>query len=232
MTSDVSVIVPVRDGERYLPEALESIVEQTLAPAEVIVVDDGSTDGTSGVAARFGPPVRCLRVAPAGVAAAVNRGVGAARGSLIALLDADDIWTRGKLGLQVAALERDRALDVVFGHVEHFVSPELAEAQRASIRVPPEPLAGYSRGTMLARREAMERVGPFDSRWRVGEFVDWWARAVEAGLCAEMLPEVVMRRRLHGGNMGVRKRDDRADFARVVREALDRRRAAPREGAG
>ncbi len=224
--SDVSVIVPVRDGERYLAEALRSIAGQSPAPAEVIVVDDGSTDGTARVAAEFGAPVRCVSQAPAGVATAVNRGLKEARGDLIASLDADDLWTAGKLAVQLETLRREPELDVVFGHVEHFLSPDLSPRQRAAIRLPAEPLAGYSRGTMLARREAMRRAGPFDPRWRVGDFVDWWARAQEAGLRHRMLPDVLMRRRLHGANLGARRRDDRVDYARLVHAAVRRRRAA------
>ena len=222
--SDVSVIVPVRDGERYLAEALESILAQTLAPAEVIVVDDGSTDGTVGVAATYAPRVRCVRQAAAGAAAAVNRGIGEAKGPLIAYLDADDLWMPDKLALQVAAMEGDADLDLIFGHVEQFHSPELEEADRRAIVASNEQLVGYSRCTMLARRAAMERVGPFDTRWQVGEFVDWHARAVDAGLRMHVVPEVVMRRRMHTSNSGRRAADARVDYARIVRAALNRRR--------
>jgi glycosyltransferase involved in cell wall biosynthesis len=229
--SEVSVIVPARDGERYLAEALESILVQTLAPAEVIVVDDGSTDGTAGVAARFAPRVRCVRQEAGGAAAAVNRGIGEADGPLIAFLDADDLWTPDKLALQVAAMEGDPELDLVFGHVEQFHSPELEEADRRAIVASNEHLVGYSRGTMLARREALDRVGPFDTRWQVGEFVDWHARAVDSGLRMLVVPEVVMRRRMHTSNAGLRAADARGDYARIVRAALNRRREQTGGGA-
>jgi glycosyltransferase involved in cell wall biosynthesis len=228
--SDISVIVPVRDGERYLADALESILGQTLPPAEVIVVDDGSTDGSAEVAARFAPRVRCLRRPATGTAAAVNHGIGAACGSLLAWLDADDLWMPDKLGLQVAALEDDPALDLVFGGVEQFLSPDLGERERASVAPLPEGLAGYLRGAMLARREAVARVGWFDTRWRTGEFVDWHARAQEAGLRMAVVPQVVVRRRVHSANLAGRTADERTDYARVVRTALERR-ARAREAA-
>jgi len=223
--SGVSVIVPVRDGERYLAEALGSILAQTHAPAEVIVVDDGSTDDTAGVAAGFGAPVRLVEQAPAGVSAAMNHGLGEATGALVASLDADDLWVADKLALQVAALEADQSLDIVFGYAEPFVSPDLSPAERATLAVPAGPLPGWSKGSMLARRAALDRVGPFDEALRLGDFVDWHARAVDAGLRMQMLPEVVLRRRLHATNTGRGAVEARVDYARVARAALHRRRA-------
>jgi glycosyltransferase involved in cell wall biosynthesis len=226
--SGVSVVVPVRDCERYLAEALESVLGQTLAPAEVIVVDDGSADGTPEVIARFAGRVRALRQAPAGLAAAVNRGFEHARGAMVASLDADDLWAPDKLALQVAALEADPGLDLVLGHVELFHSPDLDARTRATVAGPPGVRAGFLRGAMLARREALARVGPFDTRWRIGEFVDWYARAVDAGLRMAVLPQVVLRRRIHAANTTLRAADARGDYARVVKAALDRRRAMAR----
>ena len=228
--SAVSVIVPVRDGERYLAEALESILGQTRPAAEVVVVDDGSTDGTAAVAARFSPRVRCVHQPATGTAAAINRGLRETGEALVASLDADDVWTEDKLELQVAALEADPRLDLVLCHVEPFHSPELSARERTSMRGATGVLEGYMRGAMLARRQALDRVGPFDERWRVGDFVDWHARAQDAGLRTAVLPQVLLRRRLHLHNSSMRAGESRVDFARVARATLRRRRAAAGEG--
>jgi GT2 family glycosyltransferase len=147
-----------------------------------------------------------------------------ARGAFLAFLDADDLWTREKLELEMAAFAGNPQLDLVFGHVRQFHSPELSEQERASIACPPDPVPGLSKGTMLIRRESFLRVGPFDTAWRVGDFVDWYARAKERGLAAEMLPDVVMLRRLHAHNATRREHDERVDYVRVARAALSRRR--------
>ena len=219
---DISVVVPLHNGERYVADALRSILDQTLEPTEVIVVDDGSTDRGPEVVREFGPPVRCFSLPHVGLAAGLNVGLREVRGSLIASLDADDLWTRDKLALQVAALEQDPRLDLVFGRVEQFYSPDLATSERAPVRAA---TGALMRSAMLARREAIERVGPFDVRWRVGDFVDWYARAVEAGLRIAAVPQLVMRRRIHASNMSRLAGDDRADYVRLVKAALDRRRA-------
>src|SRR5687768_9695612 len=121
----VSVIVPVHQGERYLGEAVESVLAQTYAPIELIVVDDGSTDRSADIARGFGPVVRYVYQVNAGQSAARNHGVRLARGPLLAFLDDDDSWSPGKLALQVAALASDPCLEAVFGHVRQFVSPDL-----------------------------------------------------------------------------------------------------------
>lgn len=182
-------------------------------PLEVIVVDDGSSDGTPRVASDFGTAVRYVRQPPLGVAAAVNRGVELARGDLLAFLDADDLWTHEKLAVQTAALRECAELDAVFGHVEHFGPVKVRDST-----------PGYTKGTMLIRRDAFARVGPFQP-WRLGEFIDWYARAVDAGLQSLMLPDVLLLRRVHEENMGLRMRDEQGEYARILKTVLDRRRA-------
>jgi len=102
--STISVVIPTYNRAALLPEAIESALAQSLGPAEVIVVDDGSRDDSEEVVARFGPAVRYIRQANAGVGAARNTGARAASGEWVAFLDSDDIWEREKLALQLAAL--------------------------------------------------------------------------------------------------------------------------------
>jgi glycosyltransferase involved in cell wall biosynthesis len=180
---------------------------------EVIVVDDGSTDQTAEVARAFRPPVTVLVQQNAGAGAARNAGVAQARGVLLAFLDADDLWTPHALARLAGVLKADPGLDLVFGQVIEF---------RGAVESPP--LAGMVVGATLIRRSSFDRVGGFRTDLRVGEFIDWGARARELGLKSAVLPEPVLRRRIHEENTGVRQRNARADYATVVRDALKRRR--------
>jgi glycosyltransferase involved in cell wall biosynthesis len=215
----VSVVVAVRDSERFLGEAIESILAQDYEPLELIVVDDGSTDGTAEVARSYLPAVRVVSQAPLGVGAALNTGIGRAQGPLLAFLDADDVWLPGKLAVQTAALRERPDVDVVFAHVEQFFD---ADPGAAAIAAQP----GWAKQTMLIRRAAFDRVGPFSTELRLGDFIDWWARATELGLTSLMLPDLCARRRLHDDNSGIRFHAERDDYLRVLKAALDRRRAA------
>jgi len=222
----VSAVIPVHNGRAYLAEAIESVLAQNGGlPGEVIVVDDGSTDGSGDLARGF-PGVRVLTQARAGYGAAMNRGVAACGGAYLAFLDSDDLWTPDKTASQIRALESEPRLDAVFGTLTHFYSPDLDEVSRARIVCPPDPMPGLCPGAMLIRREAFLRAGTFDESRTVGQFLDWYLRATEQGFSAHALPDVAMRRRLHANNTGLRERAAQADYARILKAALDRRRGA------
>lgn len=220
----VSVVVPVYNAEPYLAEAIESVLAQTHPPSEVILIDDGSTDGSAEIAKGFGDSLHYFYQKNQGVGAALTAGFTRARGEYICAIGSDDLWTKDKLALQLAEFAADSDLDMVFGQVKQFISPELDEASRQNIYCPPEPMPGYSAGPMLIKREAFLRVGNFDNRWEVGEFIDWYLRATDAGLNSKMLPQVVYRRRLHTSNLTIRKRDSYSDYTRIIKASLDRRR--------
>ena len=223
----VSVIIPVRDGARYIVSAIESVLGQTRPPAEVLVIDDGSRDGTKDIVSQLcACGVRLIRQRPAGAAAARNHGVKLARYDLFAFLDADDLWTSIKLEQQCAELQSDPALDMVFGHVRQFVSPDLEPAKRSRLRCPQESACSPHIGTMLVRRRSFERVGLFETEWSIGEFLAWYARAQLLGLREKMIPAVLLERRLHRTNQGVLKRSERGDYVRVIKKILECRRQA------
>jgi glycosyltransferase involved in cell wall biosynthesis len=223
----LTVVIPAYDAARYLGEAVESVLAQIPAAAEVLVVDDGSSDDTVALAESFGPPVRVIRAGHGGVGATINRGMSEATGTLIAFIDADDRWCPGKLALQLDALDADSSLDIVFGHVRQFLSPEVTDGARFEFSGKPMP--GLHRGTMLLRRDAWDRVGPMDTDLVLGEFISWYARAIDAGLKTRMLPDVVYERRVHGRNTVIREREAYGDYLRVVKATMDRRRGLSRE---
>jgi glycosyltransferase involved in cell wall biosynthesis len=218
----VSVIVPVFNGAQYVGEAVNSILTQSYRPMEAIVVDDGSTDETARVLDEFGPRIRRAAQAHAGQSAARNLGVDLATGRYLAFLDADDVWPEEKLAAQVAILEEDPQCDLLFGHVEQFRQHGGAGSG---------PMPGHLPGTLLVRRDTWLKVGPLRSDVKVGEFLDWLARSREQGLRERMDGRVWLRRRIHGDNLGVRERDARGDYVRLLKDAMDRRRRAGGEGA-
>ncbi len=229
----VSCIVPVFNGERYLAEALDSILAQQYRPLDVIVVDDGSTDGTAGVVRRYGDRVRVLHQPNAGAPAARNRGLAAARGELIGFLDSDDLWHRDKLARQVARFAARPELEVSVTYLQSFWVPELRdEAERFRDHPLAQPQPGYVTTTMLARRALFERVGPFNTTRSVGDPMEWFVRAAEHNAVMELLPDTLLYRRLHQRNLslesGAARRMTMAmedAVLRVVKESLDRRRA-------
>lgn len=219
----VSVVVPVFNGERYLGETLDSILAQTYASTEVIVVDDGSTDGSAGIAHSYGARVRYVYQDNQGPAGAFNTGILLARGEYLTIVGADDLIAPEKLARQVAVLQVEPAVDLAYCLVEQFFSPDVADEIRQRYACPP-PMPGIHPGCMLVRRDSFEKVGPFTVGRQLGEFVTWYARAMDVGLKSTVLREVLYRRRIHGANLTIRGRDLRYEFANAIKEVLDRRR--------
>jgi glycosyltransferase involved in cell wall biosynthesis len=198
----VSVVIAAYNSEAYIAEAIESVLGQTVPPSEVIVIDDGSTDGTSGILARFGDRITALTQTNSGQAVAVNKGLAMARGELIGFCDADDLWTSRKLEMQLALLERNSDVEAVFGKVQQFVSPEVPEDQRERLRPAVEIMPGELKQCMLIRRAALDRAGPFDETLPATFFIAWLGRAKQSGLTSAHVDDIVVRRRLHLGNGG------------------------------
>ena len=226
----VSCIVPVHNGARFLGEALASIAAHHYQPREIIVVDDGSTDDTARVASDSGIALRYLRQEHGGGPSARNHGMREARGSFFAFLDADDRWHRDKLILQMARFEARPELDISLGHVQNFWMPEVdAERARFAGTRRTAPIPGYTASTLVARREVFARLGPFNAAMKHGEQTEWFLRARESGAEIELLPDVLLERRLHGDNVSRHKAEaSLAQYFALLKGHLERvRRDGP-----
>ncbi len=222
----ISCIVPVFNGERFLAEALDSILDQSYQPIEVIVVDDGSSDGTAAIIARYRHRVRAVRQPNAGPAAARNQGIRLARGELIAFLDADDLWHRDKLARQMEVFDRNPAIELCLCQKENFWEAERrgeGDSLQAKGHVFATEHTAYVCQALLVRRAVFDRIGGFDRELRIGEDTDWLARAEEGGIRREIVPETLVYRRMHRANLTLSATAE--DRLNVVLAKLKRERA-------
>lgn len=225
---DISVVIPAYNAAGYLAESVRSVCEQTIPPRRIIVVDDGSTDGTADVAAGLqraglGPEIEFIHQQNAGPAAALNRGAERIVHGMIAFQAADDIWVPEKTRWQLQAL-KDGA-DIAFGHSRNFISPDLDPATAAALYCPPNPMPCELASVMLTRIETFRKVGWFDEKVRIGESLDWFGRANDLGLKSAVLPQVVALRRIHGHNFSLTRSADGQEYLQLLKSMLDRRRA-------
>ncbi len=220
----ISTIITVHNGADYISEALQSIFQQEYKNIEIIVVDDGSTDKTATLIKSYGKKVIYSYQHKTGIAAGKNRGIEIAGGEYFAFLDADDLWTPGKISTQHDCFINEPMLDIVFGNVEHFYCPDLSETERSKYHCPEKSMPGISSITMLIKRQSFFKVGMFDTKYRRGIFNDWYLRACEIGLKSHVHPDVMLKRRIHRKNHGIVNKDKSVDYVRMLKASLDRKR--------
>ncbi|HEX6188761.1 MAG TPA: glycosyltransferase family A protein [Pyrinomonadaceae bacterium] len=228
-TPVVSVIMPAYNVARFIGAALDSVFAQTFTNFEVIVVNDGSPD-TEELERVLGPyqdRILYFKQENRGVSAARNVGVRAARGTFIAHLDPDDLWEPDYLQAQLAEIERDPSIDVVYP--DAFMFGDAPEAGRRYMDWCPSEgevtIENILRerchimGSLLARRAAMLKAGPFDEDLRSCEDFDMWLRILNSGGRIAYHRRVLMRyrRRLDSHTSDVRQLLD--SFLRVLDKA-------------
>ena len=225
----VSALMPVWNGVAFLGEALESILVQEPAVDEIVVVDDGSTDGSGDLARSFGPRVRCVRREHSGLAATRNAAVREARCDLVAFLDSDDLWPRGRMALLLAALEANPDCGIAQGRLQRMVP----DGQGDGWKLVDESWRAPNVSTALIRREVFATVGPFDENARGGgDDVDWLLRVREAGVAEVGVDAITLYYRRHDTNMTNDVATDQSRLLRVLARSIARRRAvsAPTPG--
>jgi glycosyltransferase involved in cell wall biosynthesis len=219
----VSVVMAVRNGERHVAAAIASVRAQTHAPDEILVVDGGSSDRTAEIARSFAG-VRCVAQTDRGVANAYNLGIATTTGDFVAFLSHDDLWTPDKLAVQVAHMERHPELQYTTARVRFFLEPGCAIP--SGFR--PELLDGDHVGTIMetlvARRSVFGVVGPFDPALATAEDVDWFARARDLGVAAAVVPQVLLRKRVHDTNLSITTTTNDRDILAALQRSIARKR--------
>jgi glycosyltransferase involved in cell wall biosynthesis len=212
----LSVIVPVHNGERFLAEAIESVLAQRHPGLEILVIDDGSTDATPELALAMGAPVRHIRQENRGPSAARNTGIRHAQADLVTFLDADDRWTADMLALLLPALEDGTSADIAMGYTQ----PMDAGMQQTLMA----PRLAFAVSACLFRRSAFERFGLFDESIRLGEDLDWLLRAREAGGRIALVNGITLLYRQNPGSASFGKNAAELNLFRILKRSVERRR--------
>lgn len=231
----VTVVIPVWNGELYLGKAIESILAQDFRDFELIIVDDGSTDRSMRIASSFAcdQRVRILSQANAGVVAARNAGLSAARSEYVAFLDADDIAKPTRLSKQLAYLHAHPDVAVVGSHITYF-EDKRGEFRTQKFAVGASNVASaletgnsMAQPAVMLRKSLVIAVGGYREAFRYGaEDYDLWLRLVEKHELNN-LPEVLTLYRVHQESLTHRRRHDQA-FGAMAAACAHRRRMAGR----
>jgi len=219
----VSVIIPVYNGEKYLLEAIETVINQTYKPLEIIIVDDGSTDNSKQIIASF-PEIKYLYQENQGVAVARNTGIAEAKGEYIALLDQDDLWAENKLQIQVDYLDNHQEIDYVLGHQQSFLQEGCEKPHWLKVKFLQESIPAYLVGALLARKNLFNIIGGFSDEYRYGNDSDWFAKTLDLGIKSKILSQVVLYKRIHDTNESHDIKGMQTDVLKWLRASIKRKR--------
>ena len=217
MELQVSVIIPAHNAARFIADAIDSALEQTLESIEIIVIDDGSTDATRDIVEKYSPRVRLLTQERAGVSAARNRGINVAAGKYVAFLDADDVFAlKEKLEMQVQVVLDNNCEIVISGWRVCDENLNTLNGRPPWLDVPHLDLFNWISSVpvlpsaLMIARERLLEVGGFDESLTNSEDVDLILRLASAGCRAEWLREIAVDYRKHSGNAtnDVRRRNE------------------------
>ncbi len=230
VTPGVSVILIVRNGERFIGEALDSVQAQTLRPDEILVIDGHSDDGTVTIASRY-PGITIIPQAGTGIANAYNQGISQSRCDQLAFISHDDRWMPNKLELQVAAMAAQPDVLLSFTHVQHVLEEGTIPPPGFRTTLLDAPVPGFIMETLVARRAAFDTMGLFDPSFAVGEDTDWFARARDAHVRTVVLPETLVVKRVHDSNASLSHAGINDLLLKALRQSIARKRNGPPGGA-
>ncbi|MHC4268496.1 MAG: glycosyltransferase [Planctomycetota bacterium] len=220
----VSVIIIVKNGERFLSSAIGSVLQQEYRPFELIVVDGRSTDKTPEIAQSY-PDVRYIQQRETGVSDAYNLGINSVQGKLVAFLSHDDLWTLNKLTTQVEYMVQHPEILYTISKVKFFLEPGV---------VPPigfkkELLEGTHVGrimeTLVAWKSVFEKVGKFNTKLSTAEDVDWYSRASDQQIPMAVIPKVLLHKRIHDRNISLNINENNQNLLDVLRQSVHRKKA-------
>lgn len=223
----VSVIIPVFNGEVFIEENLQNVLAQQYPALEIIVVNDGSTDGTGRIVQDFNAEIQYYYQDNQGPSHARNLGIHHATGDYIAFLDADDLWPENNLLILSDYLMHNPETEIVRGYGQVMKKDE-----KSGVYEPKgDPKTSFPAfiGAALYRKEVFERVGLFDTSLHFGEDADWYMRAVESGIKMHWLDRVTLYVRRHGKNMTEGKDLVALNTLKVFKKAIDRMRNQSKE---
>lgn len=221
----VSIVIPVFNGERFLAQAIESILQQHWSPLEIIVVDDGSTDRSAEIAEGYRGTVKCIRQSHAGLPATRNVGFASAEHSYLLPFDSDDLMCSDAIATRMDYLKKHPECEILVGYFKSFGDFDSDECETEKYVVPEDPQKGHVAGTSLIHRSVFDRIGGFNERLQTISDLEWFVRCQEAGINIQEIEDVLMRRRIHGRNHSLSgDQHSSAVQLRMLKSFLDRKR--------
>ncbi|HEY9644828.1 MAG TPA: glycosyltransferase [Chroococcidiopsis sp.] len=219
----VSVILAVRNGDRYLATALDSVLASDYRPLEVVVVDGQSSDRTAEIAQSYAE-VRYVRQTQLGIANAYNLGIASAQGDFIAFISHDDRWEPHKLSTQMRYLLAHSNVQYTVCQFRYFLESGCSIPRGFKPDLLDQDLVGRIMETLVARKSVFQSVGLFNEAYQLAEDVDWYARAKDLQIPMAVIPEVLLHKRVHDHNSSSNAQVSNQALLQALRQSIQRQR--------
>ncbi len=219
----VSVIIAVKNGERFLASAINSVLEQDYQPFEIIVVDGQSTDHTTEIAKSYNT-VRYTHQVNKGVADAWNVGLEPAKGEFIAFLSHDDLWTPDKLSVQVDYLNDHPEIQYTIARVKFFLEADCNIPLGFRKELLENDHVGRIMETLVVRKSLFDAIGKFKPELSTAEDVDWYSRANDLKIPMAIIPKVLLHKRIHGTNISLNVDANNQNLLKALRQSVLRKK--------
>jgi glycosyltransferase involved in cell wall biosynthesis len=221
--ADISVILPVYNGAKYLRDCIESIINQSILPKEILIIDDGSTDNSAAIALQY-PQLRYQKILNKGVANARNKGLEMASFEWIAFIDQDDLWTRDSLKSRMHALEDVTHSKIVIGRQKWFLHGMDTPPSWVKKELMQDSLDGYLLGCSLIHKDLFELYGTFDDSFRFASDFDWLFRLKDAAEDFLQVEDIVLEKRIHELNESRHAKASLAELTKAIYKSVLRKR--------
>jgi glycosyltransferase involved in cell wall biosynthesis len=223
----VSVIIAVKNGERFLASAINSVIEQDYQPFEIIVVDGKSVDNTAKIAKSF-EAIHYIYQIDKGIADAYNIGIEAARGEFIAFLSHDDLWTPDKLNTQIDYMLNHPEIQYTVARVKFFLEPDCLIPPGFRRELLENDHVGRIMETLVARKTVFDLVGTFDTDLAIGNDVDWFTRVNDNDIPMAIVPKVLLLKRIHDANTSLNTSVNNQELLKALRRSIKRKQRLTR----
>ena len=221
--ADISVILPIYNGEKYLRDCIESIINQSIIPKEILIIDDGSTDKSAAIALQY-PQLRYHKTLNKGVANARNIGLEMASFDWIAFIDQDDLWTCDSLKSRMHALKDATHSKIVIGRQKWFLFGMDTPPSWVKKELMQDSLDGYLLGCSLIHKDLFELYGNFDDSFRFASDFDWLFRLKDAAENFIQVEDIVLEKRIHELNESRHAKASLAELTKAIYKSVLRKR--------
>jgi glycosyltransferase involved in cell wall biosynthesis len=221
----ISIIIPVYNSERFIRDAIASIINDKYLPKEIIVVNDGSTDNTPNIVSKF-PNIILISRENRGVAIARNAGIESSTGEYIAFLDSDDIWMPGRIEKSLNYFSKHPEIDFIHGQQVMFLENGVQKPNLIKQEWLEKPMDACIPGTLMLKKTCFEKIGLFNPEYKTGEDTEWLVRAKEANLKMARIPLIFLRRRIHDSNISLNYGEKpNVNLLKIMRKSIHRKKA-------